>query len=330
MNYNLDKVTPYVISERSISSDMVYLDWNESVYSPEVINGDLLKKVNQYPDPNNGALKRELEFYTGVDRDFIECFGGSDSALDYTFRTLLNADDEVLIPYPNYTQINQTIQSVGAKVKYVELENLGKAIAELNPKVVYLSNPNNPYGYVYDPRPLISEFADTYFIIDEAYHEYHPNSSVFQFAQDLENLIVVRTFSKGLGIAGLRLGYLTSSSYIINKIRSIKNFKDVSSIAEAAGVAILQNIDLVEKDIEKTLKTKKNFIAKIKTAKVYDSYANFVLIEHPNIQDIIDDLKKENILVRDRQNYVNNTMRVTIGTPRIMTKVAKIINSYEI
>ena len=123
---------------------------------------------------------------------------------------------------------------------------------------------------------------------------------------------------------------MTSSSYIINKIRSIKNFKDVSSIAEAAGVAILQNIDLVEKDIEKTLKTKKNFIAKIKTAKVYDSYANFVLIEHPNIQNIMDDLKKENILVRDRQNYVNNTMRVTIGTPRIMTKVAKIINSYEI
>ena len=330
MNYNLDKVTPYIISERILSPDMVYLDWNESIYSPEIITGDLLKKVNQYPDPYNGALKRELEFYTGVDREFIECFGGSDSALDYTFRTLLNAGDDVLIPYPNYTQINQTIQSVGASVKYVELDKLGQAIADIKPKVVYLSNPNNPYGYVYDAKPLISEFADTYFIIDEAYHEYHPESSVFHFAQDLENLIVVRTFSKGLGIAGLRLGYLTSSSYIINKIRSIKNFKDVSSIAEAAGVAILQNITLVEKDIEKTLKTKKNFIAKIKTAKVYDSYANFVLIEHPNISQIIDDLKQENILVRDRQNYVKNTMRVTIGTPRVMTKVAKIINSYEI
>ena len=330
MNYNLEKVTPYTISERILSSDMVYLDWNESTYSLEVITGDLLKKVNQYPDPYNGALKRELEFYTGVDRKYIECFGGSDSALDYSFRTLLNAGDEVLIPYPNYTQINQTIQSLGAAVRYVELENLGQAIADIKPKVVYLSNPNNPYGYVYDPKALISEFADTYFIIDEAYHEYHPDSSVFHFAQDLDNLIVVRTFSKGLGIAGLRLGYLSSNSYIINKIRSIKNFKDVSSIAEAAGVAILQNIQLVKKDIEKTLRTKKNFIAKVKTAKVYDSYANFVLIEHPNISQIIDDLKQENILVRDRQNYVTNTMRVTIGTPRVMTKVAKIINSYEI
>ena len=73
MNYNLDKVTPYVISERIVSPDMVYLDWNESTYSPEVITGDLLKKVNQYPDPYNGALKRELEFYTGVSREYIEC-----------------------------------------------------------------------------------------------------------------------------------------------------------------------------------------------------------------------------------------------------------------
>ncbi len=330
MNYNLDKVTPYVISERKVSSDMVYLDWNESVYAPEVITGDLLKKVNQYPDPHNAALRQKLEFYTGVDRKYIECFGGSDSALDYTFRTLLNEGDEVLVPYPNYTQINQTIQSVGASVKYIELENLGQAIADIKPKVVYLSNPNNPYGYIYDAKPLISEFPNTYFIIDEAYHEYYPDSSVFHFGPDLENLIVVRTFSKGLGIAGLRLGYLTSSSYIINKIRSIKNFKDVSSIAEAAGVAILDNISIIEKDIQKTLKTKKNFIAKIKTAKVYDSYANFVLIEHPNVKEIIDDLKQENILVRDRQNYVKSTMRVTIGTSRIMNKVAKIINSYEI
>lgn len=327
MNYNLEKVTPYTISERKISADMVYLDWNESVYSPEIITGDLLSKVNLYPDPHNSKLKIALEKYTGVDKNFIECFGGSDSALDYTFRTLLNAGDEVLIPYPNYTQINQTIQSVGAKVKYVELENLGKAIAELKPKVVYLSNPNNPYGYVYDPKPFISEFADTYFIIDEAYHEYNPKSSVFHFAQDLENLIVVRTFSKGLGIAGLRLGYLTSSSYIISKIQSIKNFKDVSSIAEAAGIAILENIELVQKDIDKTIDTKNKFIKKIKTATVHDSYANFVLIEHPSIGDIIEDLKKENILVRDRQNYVKDTMRVSIGTPKVMNKVAKIINN---
>ena len=125
MNYNLEKVTPYTISERKISADMVYLDWNESVYSPEIITGDLLTKVNQYPDPHNTKLKIALEKYTGVDKNFIECFGGSDSALDYTFRTLLNAGEEVLVPYPNYTQINQTIQSVGASVKYIANESFG-------------------------------------------------------------------------------------------------------------------------------------------------------------------------------------------------------------
>lgn len=327
MNYNLEKVTPYTISERKISADMVYLDWNESVYSPEIITGDLLTKVNQYPDPHNTKLKIALEKYTGVDKNFIECFGGSDSALDYTFRTLLNAGEEVLVPYPNYTQINQTIQSVGASVKYIELQNFGKAIADLKPKIAYISNPNNPYGYIFDIKPLILEFPNTYFIVDEAYYEYCKDSSVFSLAKDIKNLIVVRTFSKGLGLAGLRLGYLTSSSYIISKIQSIKNFKDVSSIAEAAGVAILDNIELVQKDIDKTIDTKSKFIKKLKTATVFDSYANFVLIEHPSISQIIDDLKQENILVRDRQNYVKDTMRVTIGTPKIMNKVAKIINN---
>jgi len=333
VNYNLEKVTPYVISERITSPDMVYLDWNESSYLPDIVSFKLqekLSELNQYPDPHNSLLKSELSYYTNVDKEFIEAFNGSDSALDYTFRTLLNSKDKVLIPYPNYTQVNQTIQSLGAYVAHCDITSLEDAIIANNPQLVYLSNPNNPIGYIYDIKPLVKKYPNIYFVVDEAYFEYYTDYSVFDLAFKVSNLVVTRTFSKGLGLAGIRLGYLTTNAYIINKIRTIKNFKDVSRLAEAAGVAALQNVSLIQEDILETNKTKKKFISELKGVRTYDSYANFVLIEHPKVKDIIDDLKQNNILVRDRSKFINNTVRITIGKPDVMGAVAKIINRHSI
>jgi histidinol-phosphate aminotransferase len=334
MNCNLTEVNPNVISERVFKDGMVFLDWNESSYLPKCVSDDLkktaLNELNQYPDPTNKELKLQISKYTGVSTDFIECFNGSDSALDYTFRTLLNKKNKVLIPYPNYTQINQTIQSLGGKVKYCDITNLENQIISEKPQIVYLSVPNNPIGYVYDVMPLVKKYSNIYFIVDEAYYEYYKEYSVFDLAYRYNNLISVRTFSKGLGLAGVRLGYLTANSYIINKIRSIKNFKDVSRLAEYAGVSALKNINIIEKDINETLQTKKDFISKLKGVRVYDSYANFVLIEHPKIKEIISNLKDNNILVRDRSKFINNTIRITIGKPKVMEKVAEIINNNSI
>ena len=198
MNCNLTEVNPYVISERVFKDGMVFLDWNESSYLPKCVSDDLkktaLNELNQYPDPTNKELKLQISKYTGVSTDFIECFNGSDSALDYTFRTLLNKKNKVLIPYPNYTQINQTIQSLGGKVKYCDITNLENQIISEKPQIVYLSVPNNPIGYVYDVMPLVKKYSNIYFIVDEAYYEYYKEYSVFDLAYRYNNLISVRTF----------------------------------------------------------------------------------------------------------------------------------------
>lgn len=334
VNYNLDKVTPYIISERITSPDMVYLDWNESSYFPDIVEWCLkdghLSKLNQYPDPNNTLLRKELSLYTNTDEEFIQCFNGSDAALDYSFRTILNERDSVLIPYPNYTQVNQTIQSLGAQVHYCDIDKLDEHIRLKEPEMVYLSIPNNPIGYVYNILPLVEKYRKTCFVVDEAYHEFHQESSVFDQAYKHSNLIVTRTFSKGFGLAGVRLGYLTANSYIIDKIKVIKNFKDVSRLAEAAGVAALQNRATIFEDIAETLKTKKTFVSEVNYSKIFVSKANFVLIEHPKIKEIIEDLKENNILVRDRSQYIANSMRITIGKPDVMQAVTKIINRHEI
>ena len=336
MNRNLDKISPYVISDRKYSSDMIYLDWNEGYDIPDEVRKHIQNKLykfkwNQYPDLTSNILLDKLSKYTNTDKEFIQVYNGSDSALDHSFRILLNDGDTVIIPAPNYSQINQTITSLGGVIKYCDIGRLEETIKETeNLKVVYISNPNNPMGYVYDIKPLVLKYPEIFFIVDEAYYEFSKQYSIFDSAFKYPNVIVTRTFSKALGLASIRLGYLTSNSYIISKLSKIKNFKEVNQIAQIAGSSILDNIHLVETGIERMKIIKQGFLRTIKGVRVYDSHSNFVLIEHPLVSDIISDLKKNNILVRDRSDYINNTMRITIGQPENMKTIAEIINKYSV
>jgi len=197
MNVNLDNVKPYILSDRVISSDMTYLDWNEGTAIPDKMMKKIKNKLtdlHHYSDPSNNELKEALESHTGVDKTFIEVFNGSDSALDYTFRVLLNSNDKVCIPYPNYTQVNQTITSLGCRVLNCDISTLEENIKSFKPKVVYLSVPNNPLGYVYNTLPLAEKYSNTFFIVDEAYAEFFPKCSIFDEAYKYSNVIVTRTF----------------------------------------------------------------------------------------------------------------------------------------
>tara|TARA_B100001057_G_C22863127_1_gene955419 strand:- start:2657 stop:3661 length:1005 start_codon:yes stop_codon:yes gene_type:complete len=332
MNHNLTEITPYKISERIFSPDMAYLDWNEGYDLPEEIKAKIKEeiekiKLNQYPDPKSTELRRAISKYTEVDESFIHVFNGSDSALDHSFRVLLNLGDTVCIPYPNYSQINQTIVSIGAKIEYCDINSIEESIIQNSQiKVVYLSNPNNPIGYLYDVQPLILKYPDIYFVVDEAYYEFSKQYSMFKDAYKYPNVIVTRTFSKALSLASLRLGYLTTNSYIMNQINKIKNFKEVNTLAQVSGKVILDHISLIENNIIKMKEVKRDFLKKIKGVRVYDSHANFVLIEHPRVKKIIEELKDEKILVRDRSDYIKSTLRITIGSFEKMQIIADVIN----
>ena len=310
---------------------MTYLDWNEGNSIPDKMMKkikDKLTDLHHYSDPSNNELKDALESHTGVDKTFIEVFNGSDSALDYAFRVLLNNNDKVCIPYPNYTQVNQTIISLGCRVLNCDISTLEENIRSFKPKVVYLSVPNNPLGYVYNTLPLAEKYPNTFFIVDEAYAEFFPKCSVFDQAYKYSNVIVTRTFSKGFGLAGIRLGYMTTNSYIMNKIRSINNFKQVNTLAAIAGVEALKDFKSIKANIDNTNQTKKEFLRMLKDYRVRDSHANFVLLEHTRAKEIINELKSLGILVRDRSKFINNTMRITIGPLPMMRKIAQIISKY--
>jgi histidinol-phosphate aminotransferase len=333
MNVNLKFVEPYNISERQFSDNMVYLDWNESCYNPEpVINyfkNSPFFNYNLYPDPTNFDLIDSLSKYTNTNSNYIDVFNGSDSALDYTFRALLNIGDNVLIPFPNYSQVNQTITSLGCNILYCDIEAIEKSItSEIN--LIYLSNPNNPIGYCIDPVNLIKKYPNIYFVVDEAYHEYAPEFTLFEQANKFENLIVTRTFSKALCMAALRLGYLTSNLNILEKIRLIKNNKEINRMAQIAGVVTLNNIEWYRNKIELTNKNKHEFVdslCNVKDLHLFNSNANFILIKHPKIKKIIEESKTKNILIRDRSKFIEDAVRITIGTKESMDTLSKIIKN---
>ena len=333
MNVNLSLVEPYTVSERSFNDNMIYLDWNESPFQPEPVIEYFKKnpfiEYNLYPDPTNVELINCLAKYTNAPFNLIEVFNGSDSALDYSLRTLLNIGDKVLIPYPNYSQINQTITFLGSQIVYCQIENIEVSISN-DIKLVYLSIPNNPIGYCLDLSPLIKKYPKVYFIIDEAYHEFAPEYSLFEKASLFTNLIVVRTFSKALCLASLRLGYLTSNSNILEKIKLIKNNKEINRLAQIAGIVTLQNIEWYQEKISQILKNKANFISSIvnkSNIEIYASKANFILIKHPDVKKIIAESKKIKMLIRDRSSFISNTARITIGTEESMKKLAYLIQN---
>jgi histidinol-phosphate aminotransferase len=312
---------------------MVFLDWNESCFKPEPLI-DYFKRYpfenfNIYPDPNHAELIESLSVYTNTSPQFIDVFNGSDSALDYTFRTLLNVGDLVLIPFPNYSQVNQTITSLGCTISHCDIDSIENSIGT-HIKLVYLSNPNNPIGYCIDPTPLIKKFPEIYFVVDEAYHEFAPEFTLFHEAHKFQNLVVTRTFSKALCMAALRLGYLTSNSGILQKIKLIKNDKEINRLAQIAGVTTLNNIDWYINRVDLLRKNKMAFIdsiAHVSDLYVYDSKANFVLLKHPNVKKIIESAKFNNILIRDRTKFIADTVRITIGNINSMDTLSRIIKN---
>jgi histidinol-phosphate/aromatic aminotransferase/cobyric acid decarboxylase-like protein len=131
-------------------------------------------------------------------------------------------------------------------------------------------------------------------------------------------------------MAALRLGYLTSSFNILEKIRLIKNNKEINRVAQIAGVVTLNNIEWYHNKIELTNKTKHEFVDSlynIKDLQIYNSNANFILIKHPKIKKIIEDSRKKNILIRDRSKFIDDTVRITIGTKESMGALSKIIKN---
>ena len=330
------KITPQDVWSEAAPRDLLKLDWNESPEDFDWFQKELRRVVDDrgmlawYPDYLALQLTDALARYLQISGNNVLTFPGSDVGLETLCRAYLEPEDVVVALCPTYENFFVYALQTGARLDklvvdrpfHVDPQEVARRIRDAGPaKAVYLASPNNPCGYVVPVETisaLAAEFSSTMIIVDEAYIEFADSGSCAGLVETLPNLVVARTFSKGFGMAGLRLGYLCTSLPIINTVNKIRNGKNISMIAQRMGLHALQNIGRISAWVEDVKRQRARLAAWFAEQGVtcYPSQGNFLLFEVNRPNELCSKLKAEGVYVRNRHAMLPRCVRVTIGSSR--------------
>ena len=338
---SINNLQTYNVGGRSdLSSDWECFDWNESEFPPTNKVFEVMKsfyRYERYPDITAKLLKSKLSDYVSLPVDFIEVYNGSDDALKDIITVFVDKETHVLSYQPSYTQVNTFITTNTENYMKVNIKNpLGEHEYDFDyckvANVVYLVNPNNPTGKllaVDEIEKLLKTYPDTLFIVDEAYYEF-AKQSCSHLVISHKNLIVTRTFSKAFGLASVRLGYCMGHPDTLSHLRKIRNGKAVNSLAQLCGVAALDDLDYLDSRIDEMNDAKKFFVDNLPHEYyAVNSQTNFVLLKTPDSKKLLNKMKDNKILIRDRSSFDNleNCVRITIGSKKQIIRVLDVINA---
>ena len=338
---SINNLQTYNVGGRSdLSSDWECFDWNESEFPPTNKVFEVMKsfyRYERYPDITAKLLKSKLSEYVSLPVDFIEVYNGSDDALKDIITVFVDKETHVLSYQPSYTQVNTFITTNTENYMKVNIKNpLGEHEYDFDyckvANVVYLVNPNNPTGKllaVDEIEKLLKTYPDTLFIVDEAYYEF-AKQSCSHLVISHKNLIVTRTFSKAFGLASVRLGYCMGHPDTLSHLRKIRNGKAVNSLAQLCGIAALDDLDYLDSRIDEMNDAKKFFVDNLPHEYyAVDSQTNFVLLKTPDSKKLLNKMKDNKILIRDRSSFDNleNCVRITIGSKKQIIRVLDVINA---
>ena len=338
---SINNLQTYNVGGRSdLSADWECFDWNESEFPPTNKVFEVMKsfyRYERYPDITAKLLKSKLSDYVSLPVDFIEVYNGSDDALKDIITVFVDRETHVLSYQPSYTQVNTFITTNTENYMKVNIKNpLGEHEYDFDyckvANVVYLVNPNNPTGKllaVDEIEKLLKTYPDTLFIVDEAYYEF-AKQSCSHLVVSHKNLIVTRTFSKAFGLASVRLGYCMGHPDTLSHIRKIRNGKAVNTLGQLCGIAALNDLDYLQSRIDEMNDAKKFFIDNLPNYyNALDSDANFVLVKTPDSKKLLEKMKENKILIRDRSAFDNleNCVRITIGSKKQIIRVLDVMTN---
>jgi len=310
---------------------IIKLDANENPYgcSPRV-NQALAgyPDINIYPDAGQTELRNLLQGYTGIGTENIVAGGGSDQLIDLILRLFVAPGDEVINCPPTFAMFGfSTGMCNGKLVEVPRDENFAVNVTAVKDaiskktKVIILANPNNPTGTVM-PQPDILEIADTGLpvLVDEAYYEFS-GETVAPLVGQYENLMVLRTFSKWAGLAGLRVGYGIFPLEIANYLLKIKPPYNVNAAALVAVQESLKDVDFLMGWVKAIVAERERLfaeLARLKFLKPFPSRANFILcsVQNGQASQLQQKLRNKGILVRYFDTpRLRNFIRISVGKP---------------
>lgn len=310
---------------------IIKLDANENPYgcSPRVNRAlAAYSHFNIYPDDGQAKIRKLLSGYCSVDASRIVAAGGSNQLIDLILRLFLNPGDEVINCVPTFGIFRFSTLICGGKVVEVPRDDnfavnvtAVKAAISKKTKVIFLVNPNNPTGTM-TPRPELLEILDTGLpvVVDEAYCEFG-RETVTPLIGKYENLMVLRTFSKWAGLAGLRVGYGLFPPRIADYLLKIKMPYNVNVAALVAVEESLKDIDYLKGNVQAIIAERGRLfkeLTNIKWLKTVPSQANFILcrVEKGDAKELKQKLQQKGILVRYfEEPRLTDYIRISVGKP---------------
>lgn len=312
----------------------IYLDANENPYPSE---------FNRYPDPLQRKVKDKIAKLKNVQINQIFLGNGSDEAIDLLIRIFCEpGSDSILITEPTYGMYsvcaginNVRIDSVTLNENFeLDTDSLIQAIQPTT-KIIFLCSPNNPSGNLLNKQAIkqvIRNFRGI-IVIDEAYIDFAKDDGFIPLLNEYPNMVILQTFSKAWGLAGLRLGMAFASSEIIALMNKVKYPYNVNVITQQIALKALGSIEIKQKWVDEITTERERLILEIKNNThveyVYPSDANFILVKVKNANEVYKTLLDRSIIVRDRSNVIlcKDCLRITVGTPNENNQLLNVLNS---
>lgn len=313
-------------------SDVVKLASNENPMgcSPYVTLAitEQLGSLARYPDGNGFYLKQALADFNNIGVEQITLGNGSDDLLDILTRSFVSAEDAVVysqygfIIYPMVTKMQGATGIEVPAHRFGHDLNAMRQAVEDNPntKLVFIANPNNPTGTQLEHKELHTFVASlpssVLVVLDEAYIEYSPESNNRALLDEFDNVVIVRTFSKAYGLAGLRVGYALSSAIVADLLNRIRQPFNVSRVGLAAAAAALADQAFIT-EVHQTNQEQKRWLEKQFDAlglAFIKSHANFIMVEIEDAAAVYQALLEQGVIVRPLGGYgLRDWLRVTVG-----------------
>ncbi|MEL7533639.1 MAG: histidinol-phosphate transaminase [Bacteroidota bacterium] len=287
-------------------------------------------RYERYPDPHQREIKARLAQIKGVRAEQIFIGNGSDEAIDLLLRAFCEAgQDHILLNPPTYGMYKVSAEINGVAIKlahlkpdyHLDMAALGERLVE-QPKLTFLCSPNNPTGNLLRREDIIAVLQQSkgLVIVDEAYIDFAPEASSLSLLEQYPNLVVLQTFSKAWGMAGLRCGMAFGHPEVIAALNRIKAPYNVNQLTQEAILKALEQVEEKDAMVAEILAQRQALIKQLEqlsmVERIYPTEANFVLIKVANPNQLYDALIEKQIIIRNRSKVTlcEGCLRITIGT----------------
>ena len=320
---NIKKLVPYSSARHEFAGKAkVHLDANENPNDYHV--------YNRYPDPLQSELKSKVGKLKGIAPDSIFIGNGSDEGIDVLIRIFCSpGQDAIHILEPTYGMYRVSADINDVKVNSTLLTesfdiDIGQLMDDIedNDRILWICSPNNPSGNAQDQQiilELLQRFTGIV-VVDEAYIDFSNEASMVSLLHDYPNLVVLQTFSKAWGMAGLRCGMAFASPWIIRLMNAVKPPYNINEYTQKFLTGLVNNTEVVRKEVSRILQERdrvQHFLVSLDSVEeVFPTDANFILFRIRNSQEIFNALRDSGIVIRNRHGnpLCRDCLRVTIGT----------------